>query len=564
MGHYLSGYNDDLDDVGENPIFMDDDEDDIFNAIKNFNPKLTSHSLRKCCMNNMRESDVPLYNWINRMGLCIKNINTIFDYLNSNSARIDVKNGKVLSGWSHRGDGVYRGGIPGSLFNLDSKAKDCAEYFYQIPISHGLDKEIAHVLFASILLNFKEFKQTLSMEPYGNFIDNECHPFLQLISRTLDTMGVSKVLFQDWITECTNNYFLMNSCALPLESLPDEIRNQMVIDGRNFESRLELITELCIKCHCTTQLLHREQQQRRIFEAETKASLMRIQHEQMTQTLILRDVLAAVHVSNNSSISTVEDRHVSTQSETNTFELPEQTKGLPVIERNHQNTRVDTKPKDKKLMYMWIHFKENFCDNKTSLADKYTMFVTNSNIYNDWYVSRVKIDQYSRSKNSEIKTIIRTMLRLIGALPMPPPITKNLSDVMNWTNSIRSQGMRAEKLLLEKLNCNDDSVSTTASPPFSKLIQGIRSLKDLPPMPPGYNTNFLSMVLDTESSNNSQKRKIDRDAGAVLDDGDAETESDGGDKYDKESMLSVRDPTHASGEDKRRRDEENTINEGKK
>ena len=122
-----------------------EDEDVIMHeyGLSTFNAHITSHSSRKATFNTLAQSDVPLYNWIYRVGLDTRNIHTIFDYLNGMSIATDGINGKILSGWTHRNDqGGIDGGHPPDISTLGPFAKQCAEYLFHRHILKGLEKNI--------------------------------------------------------------------------------------------------------------------------------------------------------------------------------------------------------------------------------------------------------------------------------------------------------------------------------------------------------------------------------------------------------------------------------------
>ena len=69
---------------------------------------LTSHCARKSTFNKLAESSVQAHNWMFRVALELKHVNTIFDYLTGASlkVKVDGANGKVLSGWCRKGNAM--------------------------------------------------------------------------------------------------------------------------------------------------------------------------------------------------------------------------------------------------------------------------------------------------------------------------------------------------------------------------------------------------------------------------------------------------------------------------
>lgn len=217
---------------------------DLKYGLEEWNPKLGSHAFRKESMNALAESAVPFYCWIHRCGLIMRNVHTLFDYISASSKRSDVINGNRLSGWPLGNGRTVYGGIPPSIraINLNSMLPYLvSEYHFRSSISKGLKKEVAHLLFASILHNMDHFQSLMHDEPHGKFSHNR-HPFLICLDETFQKCNVSLETISIWRHQISQQYVRDNILGLPLSKLGADGLGSVTIDAHTMtETIYELI-----------------------------------------------------------------------------------------------------------------------------------------------------------------------------------------------------------------------------------------------------------------------------------------------------------------------------------
>lgn len=422
-----------------------DDYNDLGEIYHRFNGHLGSHSNRKASFITLAESDIPFYNWIHRVGLTNRNINTMFDYVNEATERVDRLSGKTLSGWDVRVGGKIVGGILPTTRAISPVSKDKIEKLsselFRCHINNGLSGEICLYLTASLIKYYDSFKSLLKREPLGKYTTESSlrsHPFLLRIHSSLLECGISLKEFETWKHKVVGRYINDNLIGLPLELIPEQYRHMVQIDFRTFHESLSMQEAQLGRLLVANSLLTR-----RIDNLETRNDINTQQIELLLtenrkQTRMLHKFL---HTNNN------ENRNlVSIQKQNNVeVDIPE-IKQLELL--------VDSTA-------LWDTFVNTFKSPHVNYAGKFLEFFRIQN-YESLYRSRSKGKKGERNLSMMIKTIIRAMLCLVGKVPPD----RNAPNFEAETLVIATE---AEKLLMQAIDRNVNMKTPTINWVLTKL-----------------------------------------------------------------------------------------------
>ena len=327
--------------------------DDPF-GLAGMNRKITSHSTRKATMNDFNDSDLPFMKWSFRVGFCLRNINTMFDYVMDASRAVDANNGKCLAGWQKHNlthHTSYLGGRPATLDVLHDaeSAKKCAEHLWSNHIANGLDRRIAHILFAHVLMKTKDFIELLEQEPKGKFSGTStpyCHPFLRKLHHTFETCSITPQKVEEWTRLITQRYLIANQSGLP------RYKPAETAEYRNVQVQLDHLYELQYQTSSDVHHILLEQ----------------ISIRKIVQKLLLEQEKTNNLLRNNYAIqNSGSPYYISTNAERNLDHIAKD--NSPVRPTVLTSVSVDS--------MMWDDFIGQFNDARVSLGNKFVLYFTN-------------------------------------------------------------------------------------------------------------------------------------------------------------------------------------------
>ena len=460
-----------IDDYDESNLRSHDDQ----YSLTSLNPNLTSHCARKGTMNIMSESSVPFYNWVYRVGLMMRNLATIFDYLGPSKNK-DRANGKVLSGWttSFFHNNEFDGGIPPDINTLKDNdlAKKAAEHLFSHHIANGLKKEVAYLIFSSIVMNYDKFMTIVNDEPNEKYKLQE-HTFSLLWKRFMNEYGILQGTMDIWKATLQHTYFENNSIGLPLNMIPSDLVGELQIDCRTFSQKLDALLEMNIQMRGAfskvstenVQLLRQNRNQEIIIQT-LLAKMNNIENQQAHGHLLMEKILQVL--SEQGPIQ-------------NSPSLTNHPIAAIAVASDNQITAKSTSitGDDSKSGYLWNHHVSIFQNKKTAWADKYVFFFSSD--LEAIYKKRLdKGDDYQRQVFFQIKSVMRIMVKLLETSPTIRPLIMDREELAKWKRSIREEGKRCDILMMEKINWKNKK----CSPGMHTILKAVKSLS-LPPLPLG-------------------------------------------------------------------------------
>jgi hypothetical protein len=419
----------------------DDDEKMESYDLNKLNQNLRSHGGRKATMNTLAESAVPYYVWIHRTGLLVRNLNTLFDYL-SQSKRTDIASGKTLSGWTHSVNNEIYGGVPPSLDCLESSdlAKQAASILFTHHIAHGLDKEVAYLLFASIILNLDKFSTIINDEPHNKYATHK-HPFILSFEDAMAKANIPSSLLESWKLEISKDYFSSNVLGLPFKDLPVDVRGKLQIDSRTFFEILDTITHLQLQERAAIARLTTAHE----IHCTQSAADFRLVNTKLDKILNGLNIVGHENEMNAPAVQVNSVDH-----------------NLPLISKEDPSNEG----------YKWPQFADNFTSVNVSLKDKYVLF--HSSKFDNIYLNRLDKREYTRRLGMDIRKVIACMQNVLNE----PPCPRGTLGYEEWMIRLRQQGQRAEELLMEKLmSIPDFKKSKKQSPPLCHIINPAKPKK---------------------------------------------------------------------------------------
>jgi len=419
-------------------------DDDPY-GLTRMNRKISSHSTRKATMNEFNDSDLSFMKWSFRVGFCLRNVHTMFDYVMDASTSVDANNGKVLAGWlkhSMTHHTSYMGGHPATLDVLHdgAAAKKCAEQLWSTHIRNGLDKQIAHMLFAHVLVKTNEFVELLEQEPKGKYSGTStpyCHPFLRKLHQTFEDMDITPEKVNEWTDVVTKWYLMANQKGLPKHK-PVE-----TAEHRDLQQQMDHLSEL--QYQTSTEVHHMLLEQvsiRKIFQ--------KLLVEQEKTNNLLQQITASANTASPYSVSP-----------------------KPMRKSNENVGRPNADAVRPKAVdsLMWGDFIAQFNDPQVSLSNKFVLYHTHN--FEAYFKSRsdkgVKLD---RQHKYNLKLLVSTMVSLLPNPPAERP-TDN-EEAQQWRLELASLGKTAEDALLQKLGIVNDH---DRQPSLTELIKKITLIR---------------------------------------------------------------------------------------
>jgi hypothetical protein len=396
-----------------------EDEDDKMDSYQfdKLNKNIRSHAGRKSTMNVLAESAVPYYVWVHRTGLLVRNITTLFDYL-TQSLRTDIASGKTLAGWTYSLQNEIYGGVPPTLNCLDNpaEAKNAACILFGHHIAHGLNVEVAYLLFASVLLNIDKFQAVVKDEPRNKFA-NQKHPFVSSVESALKNANITDSKYESWKIKIASDYCSKNVLGLPFQELPVDVQGNLLIDCRSFFEMLHTVTHLQMRTVAGNAILASKS------DSLSKQISSGIDGVHQKLDMIYAEIKNASSQSNtiNGSSDTAQSLHFSSSP----------TISAVVTESNNEG-------------YTWRNFYQNFQDTNMSLSDKFVMFHASDPTFEKIFKARLDKSDYSRTCAAKIRRIITGFEDILNETPVP----RETLEYGEWVLQLRAQGKRAEDLIL--------------------------------------------------------------------------------------------------------------------
>ena len=103
-----------------------------------------SHSMKRHALTELQRQ-LPPHSFVDRAGLAVKNVHTMFDYFH-NTIDQDDKSARVVAGWVHKINDVIQGGVPPSSSAIYTAPEKVPIFVKTLFRSTCFQHEITHAI----------------------------------------------------------------------------------------------------------------------------------------------------------------------------------------------------------------------------------------------------------------------------------------------------------------------------------------------------------------------------------------------------------------------------------
>ena len=166
-----------------------------------------------------------------------KNLHSTFDYV-FNSSNKDGRYGQVLSDWKTAINGEIVGGYPASTIDITADKNKFDDNLFNCQI-YLVDRDVKHLLFASILRLEDQFEQVASKNSLQRNFKTIKHIFIASLQKVKNENGITDMIWKSWKKQVLKGYYEKNFHSIPLNELSrimndDDFKDERIlVHGRN-------------------------------------------------------------------------------------------------------------------------------------------------------------------------------------------------------------------------------------------------------------------------------------------------------------------------------------------